>query len=233
MPDYIPGQYVSIVAQLRDDYRQPRQYTISAAPGDTALQITVKKVFGKGDTPNGCVSSYLFERSEGDSIPVSAPVGDIEVAKPEHTRPLVMFSAGIGITPMASIVDAAAHARMRDRQLTLVHADVDAASHPLREQLAKTAADAGVTLVTYYENGGDGAREGRVVVDDLDLPKGAEYYLCGSVPFMQHVRSGLLDRGVDASDISYEIFGPDLWLSGSASSQAGEDGVVLEEQHMA
>lgn len=233
VPDYIPGQYVSIVAQLREDYRQPRQYTISAAPGDAAVQITVKKVLGKNGTPDGAVSNYLFERSEGDIIPVSAPVGDIEVAKPDHTRPLVMFSAGIGITPMASIVDAAAHGRMQGRELMLVHADVDAASHPLREQVAQNAATAGVTVVNFYEKGGDDARTGLVAVEDLDLPQDAEFYLCGSVPFMQHVRKGLLDRGVDATDISYEIFGPDLWLGGSASSQADESELIAEEQRLA
>lgn len=168
IPDYVPGQYVSVIAQLEDDYRQPRQYTISGAPGDAALQITVKKVLGVNGNPDGAVSGYLFERS-----------------------------------------------------------------HPLREQVARTAADAGAITITYYEEGGDDAREGLVAVDELDLPDNAEYYLCGSVPFMQHVRSGLLDRGVDAADISYEIFGPDLWLGGSASSQASPEELVAEEQRLA
>ena len=233
IPDYVPGQYVSVIAQLEDDYRQPRQYTISGAPGDVALQITVKKVLGANGTPDGAVSGYLFERSEGNVLPVSAPVGDIEVAKDDHTRPLVMFSAGIGITPMASILDAAAQGRTNGRELVVVHADIDADTHPLREQVARTAADAGATAITYYEKGGDDAREGLVAVDELDLPDNAEYYLCGSVPFMQHVRSGLLDRGVDAADISYEIFGPDLWLGGSASSQASPEELVAEEQRLA
>lgn len=233
VPEYIPGQYVSVVAQLREDYRQPRQYTISAAPGTNALQITVKKVVGKDGTPDGAVSTYLFGLNEGDTIEVSAPVGDIEVAKSEHTRPLVMFSAGIGITPMASILDAAAQGRLNGRQLMHVHADVDAASHPLKDLTAANAAKCGAAAVTYYENGGEGAQTGRVDVAALDLPENAEYYLCGSVPFMQAVRSGLLDRGVDAADISYEIFGPDLWLGGSASSQASEDELIAEEQRMA
>ena len=134
---------------------------------------------------------------------------------------------------LASILDAAAHGRTNGRELVLVHADVDVDAHPLREQVARTAADAGATAITYYEKGGDDAREGLVAVNELDLPDNAEYYLCGSVPFMQHVRSGLLDRGVDAADISYEIFGPDLWLGGSTSSQASPEELVAEEQRLA
>lgn len=230
---YVPGQYVSVIAQLKDDYRQPRQYTISAAPSSDSLQISVKRVDGKNGNPAGAVSNWLFERKIGDVLPVSSPVGDIEVARDDHTRPLVMFSAGIGITPMASILDAAAQGRMPGRELTLVHADVDADSHPLREQVKANAQKAGAKLVTYYEAGGDEAKTGRVNVADLDLPQNAEYYLCGSVPFMQAVRAGLLDAGVDPVDISYEIFGPDLWLGGSASSQASAEELEMEDQRLA
>ncbi|MCU1511159.1 MAG: Oxidoreductase FAD-binding domain protein [Arthrobacter sp.] len=37
--------------------------------------------------------------------------------------------------------------------------------------------------------------------------------LCGPLDFMQSVRSALIERGVPARDIQYEVFGPDLWLA--------------------
>jgi nitric oxide dioxygenase len=48
-------------------------------------------------------------------------------------------------------------------------------------------------------------------LDDVALPENAFYYLCGPLPFMRGIRSVLLERGVPASDIQYEVFGPDLW----------------------
>jgi nitric oxide dioxygenase len=45
----------------------------------------------------------------------------------------------------------------------------------------------------------------------VDLPEDALYYLCGPLPFMQAVRSSLIDSGVAPRDIQYEVFGPDLW----------------------
>lgn len=220
-PAHIPGQYVSVVVQLRDDYRQPRQYTISSAPGTSTIDITVRRVVGTDGAPDGAVSNYLFDRSVGDRVKVGAPVGDIRVT--DSDRPLVMFSAGIGITPMAAILSAA-RTQNSDRRLVHVHADADRAHHPLREQVAADIAmlpNASGSVV--YEVAEDGAQGGLVDVAALDLPQNALYYLCGSVPFMQYVRSELIGRGVDAGDISYEIFGPDLWLGGSASSQASED----------
>ena len=47
----------------------------------------------------------------------------------------------------------------------------------------------------------------------MELPDDAEYYLCGPLPFLKSVRSGLVAGGVPAKDIQYEVFGPDLWLA--------------------
>ena len=57
----------------------------------------------------------------------------------------------------------------------------------------------------------DGVHDGRMDLAVVDLPDDATYYLCGPLPFMQFVRSRLLERGVAPRDIQYEVFGPDLW----------------------
>ena len=55
---------------------------------------------------------------------------------------------------------------------------------------------------------------------NVQLPDGAAYYLCGPLPFMQGIRSALIDRGVPARDIQYEVFGPDLWQADLGPEQA-------------
>ena len=45
----------------------------------------------------------------------------------------------------------------------------------------------------------------------LDLPEDIQVFTCGPLPFMRHVRSTLLARGVQPENIRYEVFGPDLW----------------------
>ena len=56
-------------------------------------------------------------------------------------------------------------------------------------------------------------------LDDVKLPDGAGYYLCGPLPFMQAVRSSLIERGVAPQDIQYEVFGPDLWQADLATEE--------------
>ncbi|MFJ8545746.1 globin domain-containing protein [Streptomyces sp. NPDC093586] len=208
-----PGQYVSVQSELPDGSRQIRQYSLSAAPGRSDRRITVKRVQGGGH-PDGEVSSWLHATArEGDVLTVSEPFGDLALA--EGDGPLLLASAGIGVTPMLAMLDHLA-ATGSGRPVTVVHADRTPADHAHRQEqseLVRALPDARLHL--WYEEPGDQAPEasaGRVDVDSLDLPEGLTVYLCGPVPFMRAVRGDLLRRGVPAEAVHYEVFGPDLWL---------------------
>jgi nitric oxide dioxygenase len=208
-----PGQYVSVRSLLPDGSRQIRQYSLSAAPGRTDRRITVKRVQGDG-RPDGEVSSWLHTRvREGDVLTVSAPFGDLALAGDDG--PLLLASAGIGVTPMLAMLDHLAAAGAT-RPVTVVHADRTPASHAHRqEQLDLIRALPGAKLHLWYEEPGDDAPEasdGRADIAGLELPEGLTVYLCGPVPFMRAVRGDLLRRGVPAEAVHYEVFGPDLWL---------------------
>jgi nitric oxide dioxygenase len=100
----------------------------------------------------------------------------------------------------------------------VLHADLNEESFALRRQvLDDVRALSHATMHVWYEQGADGSLPvdgrfaGTMDVSGVDLPGDATYYLCGPLPFMQAIRSTLLDRGVAAHDIQYEVFGPDLW----------------------
>ncbi|MFC0861876.1 globin domain-containing protein [Sphaerimonospora cavernae] len=221
-----PGQYVSVAVPLPDGARQIRQYSLSSAPGDD-WRITVKRVYGEAGPdgepgPDGEVSNWLHaETGVGDELTVSAPFGEMTLA--DGDAPLLLASAGIGVTPILSMVDHLAAAGST-RRITVAHADRSAADHAHRDELGRlvgTLPDA--TLHLWYEqnyatpgtgtDGGDGARIGLMDLADIDLPEGTVAYLCGPLPFMRCVRAELLGRGLPASRIHYEVFGPDLWLA--------------------
>ncbi|AZM79455.1 hemin transporter [Streptomyces sp. KPB2] len=208
-----PGQYVSVQVELPDGARQIRQYSLSAAPGRPDLRITVKRVRGDG-RPDGEVSSWLHANArKGDVLTTSAPFGDLALA--EHDGPLLLASAGIGVTPVLAMLDHLA-AGGSTRPVTVVHADRTPDDHAHRqEQLDLIRALPDARLHLWYEEPGDGAPEastGRADLTGLDLPEGLTAYLCGPVPFMRAVRGDLLSRGVPAEAVHYEVFGPDLWL---------------------
>ncbi|CAM5608828.1 nitric oxide dioxygenase OS=Streptomyces rochei OX=1928 GN=G3I25_30115 PE=3 SV=1 [Streptomyces rochei] len=200
-------------SSLPDGSHQIRQYSLSAAPGRADWRITVKRVRG-GARPEGEVSSWLHAHARpGDVLTVSAPFGDL--ALDEGDGPLLLASAGIGVTPVLAMLDHLA-ATGSTRPVTVVHADRGPADHAHRqEQLDLVHALPGARLHLWYEEPGDTAPEasaGRADVSGLDLPAGLTAYLCGPVPFMRAVRGDLLRRGVPAHAVHYEVFGPDLWL---------------------
>ena len=152
----------------------------------------------------------------GDEVTLSAPFGDVVL---EYTdRPVVLASAGIGITPMAGMLSHLVKAGSQ-RKVAFLHADDSPGSFALRNQVtADIAALPDASLNAWFLNGDGGAADANVHtgfmnVRDVELPSDAEYYLCGPVAFMQSVRSALVGLGVPARDIQYEVFGPDLWLA--------------------
>jgi nitric oxide dioxygenase len=210
----LPGQYVSVQVPMPDGVRQPRQYSLTRADDGMHREFAVKRVRG-GSGPDGEVSNHLCDNvGVGDVLTLSLPFGDVVL---DDSRPAVFASAGIGITPMAGMLS---HLAAAGSQLpvTLLHADTDEQSFALRGQVLEDVRRIpGATAHVWYENGAysslpvDSVHQGVMALDDVAFQDGAAYYLCGPLPFMQAVRSALIDRGVSPRDIQYEVFGPDLW----------------------
>lgn len=117
LPRIEPGQYVSLFVDLPDGQRQPRQYTVSSTSSGTRLQVTVNRVRGTDGAPDGQVSSYLHDNVEvGDLLEVSAPAGDFVIQ--DDDGPLLLASAGAGITTVLPIVEHIARTQPR-RQVIL------------------------------------------------------------------------------------------------------------------
>ena len=199
------GQYISIVVPARDGLRQARQYTLLPS------EKNQRRIGVKLD-PNGEMTSILHELEVGAVVEISNPYGDLTLegfGDPE--APLYLFSAGIGTTPMLSFLSELIE-KGSQRPVTVVHADRSLDTWPLREELTELVNKLpNARLISFIEGeGGDFA--GRVDVSKLDVPSDANVYLCGPLPFMQGVRSALVEAGVPGKNINYEIFGPDQWM---------------------
>jgi nitric oxide dioxygenase len=219
----LPGQYVTVLMLMPDGVRQPRQYSLTRADDGEHRQFSVKRVHG-GDKPDGEVSNLLHDTVDvGDVVTMSLPFGDVVL---DDWRPAVFASAGIGIAPMAGMLSHLASARS-GLDVTLLHADLDESSWALRRQvLDDVRALPNGSVHAWFEQGAecslpvDGAHGGLMDLGQVDLPDNAVYYLCGPLPFMQAVRSALIERGVAPRDIQYEVFGPDLWQADLVTSPA-------------
>ena len=211
----LPGQYVTVRMLMSDGVRQPRQYSLTRADDGEHRQFTVKRVHGGGQ-PDGEVSTLLHDAVErGDILTMSVPYG--EVVLDDAGRPAVFASAGMGIAPMAGMLSHLVTAGS-DLSIILLHADVHERTFALRRQVVSDIlALRNASIHLWYEEGSqtyepvNGCHTGMMDLSQVDLPANASYYLCGPLPFMQAVRSALIERQVSPRDIQYEVFGPDLW----------------------
>src|SRR5262249_1146575 len=123
LPTALPGQYVAL--RLQPTAGGPplfRCYSLSNAPSTERYRISVKI------EPNGAAGAYLRDHVRmGDTLDVSSPRGSFVLQTGE--RPVVLLSAGIGVTPVLAMLHVLAAARST-RQVLWVHTARDGQHHP-------------------------------------------------------------------------------------------------------
>jgi nitric oxide dioxygenase len=205
------------VAVTEDGLRQLRQYSLSDAPEQAWWRISVKRE--DEQAPAGRISNWLHDNLKaGDTVQTSAAFGDFKPSL-DGEAPIVLLSAGVGITPMISVLNTLA-LRNPNRRVVFAHAARHGRHHPLRSDLrtARSKLKA-LTEVQFYETpeaddqvGVDYQHQGRMALSSLGLEQVADanVYLCGPSGFMREQWMALINAGVPASRIHREVFGPDL-----------------------
>lgn len=220
---FLPGQYVSVAMDWTDGdgaaRRQLRQYSLSDAPGQPWWRLTIKREAG---TPAGQVSNWLHDQVKaGDVLPVSAAYGDFTPVL-EGDAPLVLLSAGVGITPMVSVLKALARQNPA-RPVVFAHAARDGEHQALQADLQEAARlMPRLRTVLFHEQGREHdahqdlahtTYRGRMTLEpvlaDVDLAQ-AQVLMCGPLPFMRAQWDGLRHKGMPADRIHREVFGPEL-----------------------
>ncbi|WP_417507412.1 NO-inducible flavohemoprotein [Marinomonas gallaica] len=210
--DYVPGQYLGIkLHPSNHEFDEIRQYSLSTAPNGKSYRISVKRELS--DVKNGVVSNYLHESvQEGDEVALMPPAGDFHYQ--ERERPVVLISAGVGLTPMNSMLDTLA-AQGSKNPIFYLHACRNPQQHSFAEHVASLADTLALTYYTWYETdapeNADHVLAGQMqlaqVAEVLPLAEG-DFYLCGPVGFMMFAKEQLLSLGVSDDRIHYEVFGP-------------------------
>lgn len=205
------GQYITVKADPEDsDHLALRHYSLYSATSDKGIQFAVRR-----DNRNehyGLVSNHLHDHLDvGDTILLSAPAGDFELNQDliqQNDIPLVLVSAGVGVTPILSMLEAQVTANPK-RPIVWVYACQNKEHHAFDSKVNEllAAADNVEKHIFYFEAG--------QILDEAwltNLPKPADIYVCGSMMFMESIIDGLmaLDHGVDS--VHYEPFGPKMSL---------------------
>jgi ferredoxin-NADP reductase/MOSC domain-containing protein YiiM/ferredoxin len=209
LPPARPGQYLTVRVIGAGQPAPVRSYSLSSAPGADSYRISVKRErYGKAST-------YLNRKLEaGATVEVAAARGDFVLGP--STGPLLLISAGIGVTPvLAMLHQLAAERNKRDtwwiHAARRPHEDALAGeAHALLASLPNAREHLFYSGASPEESRRAHAASGRLTPDELRqlaLPPDASAYICGPPGFMAYIRGALEAIGIDSSHIHIELFG--------------------------
>ncbi|MFS8050541.1 2Fe-2S iron-sulfur cluster-binding protein [Rhizobium sp. BR 314] len=216
------GQFLTLRVPDRNGGHALRNYTVSSSPQQAGIyRITVKREPApSSDVPGGLSSCWLHDEVEtGTVIELDLPRGGFKLDT-ASTRPVVLLSGGVGLTPMVSMLDVLV--RQSDRPVWFIHACDSAEVHALRDEVEALAiARTGINVHFCYRITENPAiarchstgflsratLQGLLPLDDYEV------YMCGPPPFMQALYAILTGLGVHRERIAYEFFGPASLLS--------------------
>lgn len=203
----LPGRFLRVCVPI-DGKDVWRSFTFSSSPiGSKQIDLTIKR------NPAGDVSNYLHDKiATGDTVTCKGPQGGFYFDPESHTEPLVLLSAGSGITPMMSILRFLTAANS-DLPCTFLHGARTAADIIFHEECTRLA-DAfsqvkytvSLSQPTAEWTGATGRLDySHVRKHVADIP-GCRYFLCGPNDFMNSVRESLIAAGVPRERVHTEAF---------------------------
>ena len=214
LPGFLPGQFLALRLEPSDGHAAVlRSYSLAAPADERCFRIAVKREAG------GLASGLLHDRvAVGHVVAVGAPRGDFTLDL-DDSRPVVLLSAGVGVTPVLAMLGALARLAS-PRAVWWVHGARNGAEHPFAEEVRDLLSrlPAARSHVRYSRPrrddlpGLDYDEVGRVDLDallDLGVPRDADFYLCGPAGFLRELTAALLGWGLAPERLHREVFGPE------------------------
>jgi len=211
LPVFQAGQFV-VLRLLVDPGKSAvlRSYSLSDLPAANHFRISVKNEL------NGIGSSFLCNRTqEGDLLDVSAPRGSFTL-RPSQS-PVVLLSAGVGATPVMSMLHSLAAEESR-REIWWIYGARNRAEHPFADEsrslLKQLSRGRGYIVYSrpaaIDQVGADFDVFGHIdtaLLEKIGVAQNSDFYLCGPTSFLENMRDGLQSWGVPAGNTHSEVFG--------------------------
>jgi ferredoxin-NADP reductase len=217
--DYQAGQFLTLRVTV-DGQDLRRCYSMSSAPVEDDLQITVKR------DPGGVVSNWLNDiAAEGVEIHAAPPEGRFLLR--DNGGEIVAFAGGSGITPIMSLVRTAL--LNTSRRVRLFYANRSRDSVIFADALAQLAdVHTGRLTIAHHLDDDNGIVTPAAVESFVTGVGEADYYICGPAPFMDTVEKSVVKLGAPRERIHLERFEVTPIPAETADRSATTDEIVIE-----
>lgn len=209
-PGHLPGQHIDVRLTAEDGYQAQRSYSVSSAPAEGTLELTVE------DLPDGEVSPYLSEELHpADLLELRGPIGGYFTWTDADGGPLVLIAGGSGIAPLMSMLRYR-YATGSTVPATLLYSSRSWEEIIYREELEMLAADPTLRIIHTLTRSRPPDWQGYARrIDDTMLAEvagdpqpGSRVYVCGPTGLVEQVANGLVTNGYPPARVKTERFGP-------------------------
>jgi ferredoxin-NADP reductase/MOSC domain-containing protein YiiM len=205
----LPGQFLVLRVGPTSSPALMRSYSLSGNPAAPSYRVSIKR------GAHGAASSYIADCLRvGDTVQASAPRGSFTLQHGEG--PVVLLSAGIGVTPVLAMLHVLAM-KAPTREVWWLYGTRNGREHPFavevrellqaltrgRSYICYSAPDPGDRRNVDFDAAGHLNAE---VLQELNIPRDAEFYICGPKTFMDGLTNGLAGTGIQRDQIHTEIF---------------------------
>lgn len=206
----LPGQFVIVRLGPPAAPAMTRSYSLSRHSDAASYRLSIKR------EAHGIASTYIADALKpGDVVQLGAPRGSFTLQ--QGTRPIVLLSAGIGVTPVLAMLHALA-AEGSPRDVWWLHGTRNGREHAfaaeVRELLPRLAhhhshvcystPDPGDRLEVDFDSAG---HLDLSLLRQLNVPQDSDFYLCGPASFMSDLTTSLRSLGAAPDRIHTELFG--------------------------
>ncbi|MGO4114886.1 MOSC and FAD-binding oxidoreductase domain-containing protein [Rhizobium ruizarguesonis] len=206
----LPGQFVVLRLGRDSAPALMRSYSLSGEPSATHYRVSVKR------EAHGAASGYIDDELRvGDIVQASAARGSFTLRPGD--RPVVLMSAGIGVTPVLAMLHVLA-AEASTREVWWLYGTRNGQEHPFAEEARGL-----LKALTHHhshicysspdpKDRPDIDFDARGHLDaqtlkSLNLPRDCDVYVCGPSSFMSDLTLGLVALGIAPDRIHTEMFG--------------------------
>ena len=230
---FLAGQYITLKTVI-DGEEVRRDYSLSSSPQSESLTVTVKEI------EDGLFSSYANTQLKiGDTLQVGTPNGRfIYDSETSTATTVVAFAAGSGITPIMSIARTVLKANA-EKKFVLVYGNKSLKETIFYDEILKLQAlypDRFKVQFVFSETNEENALFGRidsgninyVLKNTLNIDGSQKFYLCGPEGMIHTVNSILTEKGVEDSQILFELFTAATVKSSTATiTSSGESNITI------
>ncbi len=226
IPDFSPGQFLTLKLDIPGQLKPViRTYSLSdydLSAMNYRLSIKREAAPTNLNVLPGIASNFMHDSIQEDSIIWVKPPAGKFVLDVYSSKPAVLISNGVGITPMIAMAKAVVRFNPL-RQIWFLHGARDGNAHAFRDEInALSASHSNLHVIycysrptatdtgKYHQQGYvDSALIQNIVAPEMQKLCGsteADYFLCGSPSFMDALRNGLREWGVPDRNVNFESF---------------------------